>query len=142
MYQFENNLYAKLDDFENILKDNNFKYCPVYLNELSDILALSDEFKIEYICLLKIRHIIEYVFKNKKLNQINYVRSVWKSFSDLLKFRLSMIGNNNISDDEYRKACSRFREELNNHREYFYGEIYTPTHEYDSEINQIKNILF
>ena len=53
-----------------------------------------------------------------------------------------MFENNKLSDEEYDKQYSKFHKELNMHRDYFYGEIYTQTHEFDEEINQIKSILF
>ena len=53
-----------------------------------------------------------------------------------------MLENNNASSEEYDVAYSKFQDELNNHRDYFFSEIYVQTHEFDEEINQMKAILF
>ncbi len=146
-----NCIYSKLEDFKNyiskFLKNENAQLLEeysVYYNALFDLLGLFDEFKNEYRALLKTNRIIEYVFKHEKLTPElkYYVNNVWKSFSNLLKFKLKMFENNKLSDEEYDKQYSKFHKELNMHRDYFYGEIYTQTHEFDEEINQIKSILF
>ena len=114
-----------------------------YYNALFELLSLFDEFKNECRALLKTNRIIEYVFKHNKLTPElrHYINNVWKSFSNLLKFKLNLL-KGNVSNEEYENAYSKFRDELSSNSDYFYTEIYVQTHEFDEEINQIKSILF
>ena len=114
-----------------------------YYNALFEILSLFDEFKNECRALLKTNRIIEYIFKHNKLTPElkYYVNTVWKSFSNLLKFKLNLLKGNKV-DEEYEQVYSKFRNELSINTGYFYSEIYVQTHEFDEEIDQIKSILF
>lgn len=164
MNQFENNtiimhcdftiLYqsisSKLEDFRNyisklLLNDNSqlLRQYSYYYNVLFEILSIFDEFKRECRAFLKTSRIIEYVFKHKKLTSElgYYVNRVWKSFTNLLKFKLDLL-KGNVSNQEYENAYSRFRDELSISRDYFYSEIYVQTHDVDDEISQIKSMLF
>lgn len=151
LFSLCNCIYSKLEDFKNyiskFLKNENAQLLEeysVYYTALFDLLGLFDEFKNECRALLKTNRIIEYVFKHEELTPElkYYVNNVWKSFSNLLKFKLNMFENNKLSDEEYDKQYMKFHDELNKHRDYFYGEIYTQTHEFDEEIKQVKSILF
>lgn len=146
-----NCIYSKLEDFKNyileLLKNENLQLLEeysIYYDALCDLLCLFEEFKNEYRALLKTNRIIEYVFRHKRLSPElkTYISDVWKSFSNLLKFKLGILENNNASSEEYDVAYSKFQDELNNHRDYFFSEIYVQTHEFDEEINQMKAILF
>ncbi|MBQ6813664.1 MAG: hypothetical protein IJP12_03405 [Methanobrevibacter sp.] len=151
LFSLCNCIQSKLEDFKKfiikLLKNENSELLEeysVYYNALFDLLGLFDEFKNEHHALLKTNRIIEYVFKNKKLTPElkRYINSVWKSFSTLLKFKIKLLEDENIFNEEYEKAYSNFRNELNSHHDYFYADIYIPSHEFDDEIDQIKKILF
>lgn len=164
MNQFENNtismhcdfetLYyfisSKLEEFKKyisrlLVNENSqlLEEYSYYYDALFELLSIFDEFKNEYRALLKTNRIIEYVFKHKKLTSDlkHYINVVWKSFSNLLRFKLNLL-NGKISNEEYENAYSKFRQELSVSNDYFYGRIYVQTHEFDDEINQIKSILF
>lgn len=114
-----------VNNHSQLLNDYSF-----YYNSLFDLLSLFDEFKNECRALIKTNRIIEYIFKNKKLSPDlkNYVTSVFKSFSSLLKFKLNIL-KGNASDEEYNEVYSNFREELSINNDFFFSEIYVQTHE-------------
>ena len=76
-----------------------------------------------------------YILDNN-LNQISMIRSLFKSFYNLVQFK------KDASDEEYKQKYEEFSSELINVEQSFYTKIYEPTENYNEEVlSEISNSL-
>ena len=69
-----------------------------------------------------------YILDNNLLNQIPIIRSLLKSFYNLVQFK------KDASDEEYKQKYEEFSSELINTEQLFYTKIYEPTENYNEEV--------
>lgn len=93
----------------------------------------SSYFNEEFLDFLRIKEMIEYIIDNGLNKNFEFAESLLNKFSKLLY--------NKVNFNNYAEYYVGFSNELDSDEEFFYTEIYVPSHEYDETIVKITNIL-
>ena len=127
---------------ENIIVQNNEPSLDELIENIKDsfvntqnIISQLNFFEDEYYDFSSIKNMVFYILDNN-LNQISMIRSLFKSFYNLVQFK------KDASDEEYKQKYEEFSSELINVEQSFYTKIYEPTENYNEEVlSEISNSL-
>ena len=120
---------------ENIIAQDNKPSLDELIENIKDsfvntenILSQLNFFEEEYYDFSSIKDMAFYILDNNLLNQIPIIRSLLKSFYNLVQFK------KDASDEEYKQKYEEFSSELINTEQLFYTKIYEPTENYNEEV--------
>lgn len=148
--KFSNLNFKKQQSFESLVKkysdDDEFirKLASInnLMNDIADKLEVLDSFENEFHNFLSIQNMIRYIAGDvgRYIHYSAFVNELTSSFCELINTKISMVKNNEY--ESYNKIYKSFDDELFNQEEFFYVNIYEPTHKYDDLIREVNNILW
>jgi len=99
-------------------------------------------FENEFHNFLSIQNMIGYITCSieKYAAYSDFVNELTSSFCDLINTKIRMIEYNEY--ENYEKIYNAFDDYLYGHEEFFYLNIYEPTHQYDELIREVNNLLW
>ena len=126
----DEDLQMKLDNINNLMGD------------IADKLESLKNFENEFYNFLSIQNMIGYITCSieKYAAYSDFVNELTSSFCDLINTKIRMIEYNEY--ENYEKIYKAFDDYLYGHEEFFYLNIYEPTHQYDELIREVNNLLW
>lgn len=138
-YSIETLVKKYSSDEEFLKKLDNINYL---MNDISDKLEELDCFENEFHNFLSIQNMISYITMDieKYILFSYFVKELTSSFYELINTKIRLIENKQFKN--YNEIYKSFNDNLFNHEEFFYLNIYEPTHQYDNLIREVNNILW
>ena len=112
------------------------------MNDIADKLEVLDSFENEFHNFLSIQNMIRYITGDigRYFCHLTFVRELTSSFYDLINTKIRLIENNEY--ESYNEIYKTFDDYLFKQEEFFYLNIFEPTHKYDDLIDEITKILW
>lgn len=108
------------------------------MSEISDILESIESLSDEYYNFLAIRRMIEYIIDDSMLFHLHsgFIEMLFSDFSNLIHQKL------NVNSNRYPEYYGKFLSNLENHKDFFYANIFEFSHEYDDLIVDVTRVLW
>lgn len=112
------------------------------MDDISNKLEALDYFENEFHNFLSIQNMIRYIMGNieKYILFSSFIKRLTSSFCELINTKIKLIKNGEY--EKYNGIYKSFDDYLFNQEEFFYLNIYEPTHQYDDLIREVNNILW